>query len=351
MSPRPGVSGARRLTWFFVVLAIAAYGSQIEGRSPSLLAPTSPLPSPTQLSPASEADNPFGLMLGARGLNPEERVRLVQQLGATYFRPNSVYVQDWQGVCADCDAAQQAGLRLILTVRNNGGAGRASTPPDDLEAYSRTLGMMLDQVRPALLIVENEENSSLFFTGTPEEYGAELKAACSAAHARGIQCANGGLVSKLVALLVYQHYSDAGDTARAQSFAARTFADSDHSRLDSPRVDEQIQKGRALLQVYRDSGADYINFHWYIADPAALAEAADFLSLQTGLPVMTNEIGQHDRSPETVRQLMAAVVQLALPYAVWFSVDGPQAQGLMDPDGTLRDNGLAFQQFIGRQFD
>jgi hypothetical protein len=290
-------------------------------------------------------------MLGGRGLGIEERVQLVRQLGARSFRPNSVFVQDWQGACAECDVARQAGLELILTVRHDGGVLQASTPPDDLDAYAQALGMILDAVRPTVLVVENEENSGLFFSGTPEEYGAVLRTACDTAHARGIPCANGGLVSKLVALLVYDHYLEAGDTAGAQAFADRAFAADEQGELDSPRAQEQIQKGRALLQIYPIAGADYINFHWYIADPTALAEAVRFLSFQTGLPAMTNEIGQHDRSPETVRDLMAAVVQLELPYAVWFSVDAPQAQSLIDPDGTLRDSGLAFQEFIREQFD
>ena len=290
-------------------------------------------------------------MLGGSGLGTEERVQLVRQLGARSFRPNSVIVQDWQGVCAECDAARQAGLELILTVRHDGGVLQASTPPDDLDAYAQTLGMILDAVRPTLLVVENEENSSLFFSGTPEEYGAVLRVACDTAHARGIPCANGGLVSKLVALLVYDHYLEAGDTVRAQAFADRAFAADEQGELDSPRAQDQIQKGRALLQIYPASGVDYINFHWYIADPMALTEAVRFLSLETGLPAMTNEIGQHDRSPESVRDLMATVVQLELPYAVWFSIDAPQAQSLIEPDGTPRDSGLAFQEFIRTQFD
>ena len=159
------------------------------------------------------------------------------------------------------------------------------------------------------------------------------------------------MVSLLVALLVYDHYVETGDTDHAQSFAARVFSPDEKSQLDSPRSRQQVEKGRALLQVYAASGADYVNFHWYIEDPSALGEAVAFLSLQTGLPPMSNEMGQHDRSPETVRNLMKAVVQLGLPYAVWFSIDAPQAQALINPDGTQRDNGLAFQEFIHEQFD
>ncbi len=63
-------------------------------------------------------------------------------------------------------------------------------------------------LRPALLVVENlvvenEENSSLFYIGSPETYAEQLRAACRAAHQEGVPCTNGGLVSSLVALLVW----------------------------------------------------------------------------------------------------------------------------------------------------
>jgi hypothetical protein len=39
-------------------------------------------------------------------------------------------------------------------------------------------------------------------------------------------------------------------------------------------------------------------------------------------------------------------VELGLPMAVWFGLDGPKARGLVNPDGTLRPTGEAFRQFI-----
>jgi len=216
----------------------------------------------------------------------------------------------------------------------------------DLTAYGRTLDDILSQYRPEVLVIENEENSRLFYLGTPEQYQAELQAACSVAHERGIPCTNGGLVSTLVAMLVYDHYVQSGNQGQARSFAERAFTPEERRLLGSSKAQEQIQKGKALLNAYVAAGADYVNFHWYIADPTALAEAVQFLKDATGLPVMTNEIGQQDISPATVTNLMDEVVRLGLPFAVWFSIDAPQANALMNPDGTLRENGLAFQQFI-----
>ncbi|MDR7450001.1 MAG: hypothetical protein QN197_12510, partial [Armatimonadota bacterium] len=220
-------------------------------------------------------------------------------------------------------------------------------PPDDLTAFRRTVAEILDAHRPALLVVENEENSALFYRGTPDAYGAELQAACQVAHARGIPCTNGGLVSALVALLVYDDYRAAGQTARAEAFAARAFAS--RQLPETPQAREQLARGKALLAQYPAAGADFLNIHWYIPDPQALREAVRHLRDRVGLPVVTNEIGQHDDNPQTTTALLMAVAELRLPYAVWFSVDAARARALMNPDGTLRPTGEAFRAFMHRR--
>ncbi|MDR7480867.1 MAG: hypothetical protein QN158_14045 [Armatimonadota bacterium] len=63
------------------------------------------------------------------------------------------------------------------------------------------------------------------------------------------------------------------------------------------------------------------------------------------LPVVTNEIGQHDDDPQTTTALLRAVADLRLPHAVWFSIDAARARALMNPDGTLRLTGEAFRVF------
>jgi len=249
----------------------------------------------------------------------------------------------------ECDIALQAGLQLVLTTRNNG-RQQATSPPADLAAYQRTLSQVLDQYRPALLVVENEENSALFYTGTPEQYAAELTAACQVAHQKGIRCTNGGLVSTLVALLVYAHYLESGQTAAARNFAARVFTPEEQQLLDSPQAQEQIRKGQALLAAYGTAGADYVNFHWYIADTLALGEAVAFLKAQTRLPAVTNEVGQQTDDPNQTTAVMGKVVELGLPIAVWFGLDGPKARGLVNLDGSLRPTGQAFKRFIESTF-
>ncbi len=293
-------------------------------------------------------ENPFGLMLSSQLVRSSRGIGIAKRLGAVYFRPTSIFLDRWDGTCPECDMALKAGFKLILTVRNSGPLPTA--PPSDLTEYQRTLRLVLDKYHPALLVVENEENSALFYTGTPADYADQLKAACRAAHQRDIPCSNGGLVSTLVALLVYDHYLEAGQAAAAQDFASRALTAEEREQLGSARAHEQIARGKALLQAYRAAGADYVNFHWYIADTHALEEAVKYLREQTRLPVITNEIGQLTDDPHQTTATMGKVVELGLPIAVWFGLDGPRARGLVDPDGRLRPTGEAFQRFIAANF-
>jgi len=292
--------------------------------------------------------NPFGVILPAPLARSPRGVEVARTLGVAYIRPSSIFLERWNGTCVECDLARGAGLKLVLTVRNQGPG--ATAPPRDLAAYRSRLGQVLDRTRPALLVVENEENSGLFYSGTPEQYGAELAAACEVAHQKGILCTNGGLVSTLVALLVHDHYLQTGQAAKAQSFASRAFPAEQRRRLASGAAREQIRKGQALLRTYRAAGADLVNFHWYVADTEALEEAVTFLRSQTGLPALTNEVGQWDDDPGWTTTVMSKIVALELPVAVWFGLDGPKARGLVNADGSLRPTGEAFARFCRQNF-
>ena len=81
--------------------------------------------------------NPFGLLLGADGIDDQYRVELAKALGVTYFRPWYVNVEAWNGACYDlaCDLGPNAGLKLILTARSNVGEA-----PPFAESGQRTYG-------------------------------------------------------------------------------------------------------------------------------------------------------------------------------------------------------------------
>jgi hypothetical protein len=301
--------------------------------------------------------NPFGVMFGRA-----EKVSAAKALGARYYRPLPVFADKWDGRCLECDAAVNSGLELVLTVRNNAAPRNPATPPADPESYKRAITEILEKYRPVLLVVENEENSALFYSGDPGQYHEQLRAACAAAHAQGVKCANGGLVSSLVAILVADDYLSRGERDKAQDYLVRTLGpklsakrggqnnDCSLALLETPKAVRQLAKGKALLAGYKEAGADYINFHWYIADTPALSEAIDYLQRVTGLAAITNEVGQQkNMDPGQVTAVMQELRANKIPIAIWFSVDVQdfgQARSLVDADGGLRPNGQAYKSFI-----
>jgi len=298
---------------------------------------------------AKEHTNPFGLMLPSKLIRYNNGIQIATELGVKYYRPTSIFLDEWDGHSIECDIALNANLKLILTVRNNG-RKKATSPPTDLLNYKNKLSQVLDKYHPEVLVVENEENSSLFYTGTPEEYLKELQAACEIAHPKGIKVTNGGLVSTLVALLVYDNYKATGQYTSAQNFAKRAFSIEEEKLLNTPKAKKQLEKGKKLLSYYKESGIDYVNFHWYIPDSYALEEAVIYLKKSTGLPVITNEIGQHTIDPIQTTQIMSKIVELGIPYAIWFSIDAPKAKSLVNNDLSLRATGVAFKNFIEENF-
>lgn len=309
-----------------------------------------------------EGKNPFGVMLGGRGgLAISKRIEIAKNLDVVYYRGADVDAKNWNGTCDECEQAVNAGFRLILTVRNGGGAGVPSTFPSDLNAYKDTISQVLDKYKGGieLLVVENEENSAgLFYDGTPSEYHKELKAVCEVAHSNGVKCANGGLVSSLVALLVSNHYKETGQTEKGNEYLARTLPEDKLNEANTPQgqrvIANQVSKGKELVAGYKAAGADFVNFHWYIADTKALEEARDYLESQTGLIAISNEMGQQKNvNASQVTNDMQKVLDLKIPYSVWFSMDingFAGARALNDADGSLRPNGEAFKKFIADHF-
>ncbi len=307
-----------------------------------------PVPTPT---PQPSVPNPFGIMTW--GKNNATKMQIATDLGAKYYRPLSVFLDKWTGTCAECDAAVSAGLTLVLTVRNNGGAGQPTTPPSDSNTFKQTLGQIIDKYKPEVLVIENEENSNLFYTGSPQQYLDELKSSCEIAHSKNIKCTNGGLVSKLVVVLVSESYKP--DANKADDYLKRALTPEDYTAVSasigSPVWASQIQKGKELLAGYKTAGADFVNFHWHQENAETLPQAVTYLGIASqGLPVINNEISpQNSISPNQVTSFMQTMLDLKLPYAVWYSNDsdgigGPTA--LTDRDGVLNDNGRSYEQFI-----
>jgi hypothetical protein len=276
------------------------------------------------------------------------RVRLVARLDVP---PNSRIAE-----------AQAQGFEILTTATN--GAFPAD-PPVDAADYQARLGRELDAHPTPLVSIENEPTADRYYTGTPEQYLAELGAAVPVAHARGVKISDGGLVSAGVQLATWNDLWIHSGCGAADHYAAIAFpasriggevisdvpscADPNRAILgNNPKALQVMNDTNALIAGFRSIPIDYVNFHWYQSTPEAVKTTVEFLRRATGKQVITNEIGQFDASPDTVRALLGETAELHLPWVVWFASDGSGAVGMFNADGSIRSNGLAFRDLVGR---
>lgn len=308
-----------------------------------------PTPTPTPSS------NPFGIMTW--GNNNDTKMQIAKDLGAKYYRPLAVILDNNPLSCTECQAAKAQGFKLILTVRANGGRGIPTVPPTDWDNFRNILSQVLDEYEPEILVIENEENSDTFYTGTAQQYLEELRVGCEVAHSKNIKCTNGGLVSKLVVVLVSESYKP--DTNKADDYLRRALTPEDYGTVSAsiglPVWTDQIQIGQELLAGYKANGADFVNFHWHQENAETIPEAVTYLGTASqGLPVINNEISpQKSNSPEQVRSFMQTALNVNWPYTIWYSNDDDGIGGataLTSKSGVLNDSGIAYQQFINDHF-
>ncbi|HEU5401184.1 MAG TPA: hypothetical protein VFU86_07500, partial [Terriglobales bacterium] len=232
-------------------------------------------------------DGHLGITLPGLSGPPQHRIEVARQLGATWYRPAPVYLQG-DAYCEDCEAARAAGLRISLVVRN-AAQGKPSTPVANADDFKKRLLAVLEREKPAMLVVEDEPEDQKNFSGTPDEYRAELVAACEVSHPMNIPCANGGLSSPHTGdLVIDQRF--ASDQLDAVNFGITTELMRIHtgSRLNvgifnkgighDKGTDAQLIKGtqeylakhqgeidrtRKFLEGINEARPDRLNFHWY----------------------------------------------------------------------------------------
>jgi hypothetical protein len=310
-----------------------------------------------------------GVSLLGFGKTPQQRIDVAKQLGASWYRPAPVLLEEPEPICPDCQLAKAAGMKVALVIRNSASTAKASAASAD-EVFKRKVGDVVERYKPDLLIVEDEpDNQKDSFAGSAEEYGAELKAACEVAHSMNVRCANGGLSSKGTAgLVIDQRWkTDQIDAAKFANTIEFTRA-SGHDPLNIvvKKVGEgksdldaivgaaekylaqnraEIDRARAFAGVVDASGADYFNFHWYELQPDVLPKLAEVLHELSKRPLMTGEVGQRsDRAFETGEKIRVLLDNGVRP-VIWAAADAKDgAVGLVDGKGKLRATAAAFQR-------
>lgn len=311
------------------------------------------------------SDNPFGIFLGDSIKLPADEIDSAKEIGAKYYR--------WNVNLANFQSQQTAikiknnGLKLVLTVRNGGGSLTPSSPVTDFTLFKSMISKAIDDYFPAVIVYENEEDilQHRFFSGTNDQYLEGLKAVCEIAHQKGIKCANGGITSSASKILTASYYEKENIDPDKLKMMIDQVSNSGQFYFDLiknngkingvPFFDSVIQNSKDLVTRYKDSGADYMNFHWYSTDSQALILTANYLKQLSGLPVITNEFAPSNmNNPDDQLQLMKTIRSLELPIAIQFSLSVVENDVLIDkliinPDGTLNPHGVVYQKFI-RQY-
>lgn len=234
------------------------------------------------------------------------RFEVPRELGLSMIRPLAVSIPftDEERNKPQWEIARRHGYRTVQQFSSRGESKVTSIPPKDMEAYKRDLATAITFLKPTFVVIENEENVPKFYDGTPEQYLAQLQASVEVAHRLGYKIANGGITAIVFLPVIIEDYMKRGKTAKAESLLRRMGDDYPMARKSvaafraAPGYADNLARGRKLMDGYRASKMDYVNFHWYGSDPSAMAEVHAFVKSYTGKEPVTHEFGQHDESPK-----------------------------------------------------
>ena len=314
----------------------------------------------------------FGVMVAkteGRLITPERQAQIAKALGVNYMRAR-IDMQSWNGSNPLYNAYAAAGMKVLLNInygvpRNAVGDHDPIPFPTDMESYSRSLNSILDKYKPEVVVIENEEDNPFYHTGTADDYIKQLETAIQIAHSKGLKVTNGGITVREVCLIIYDDLMQSGQKEKAMEFAEKAVPPAFLKRLNNmnnPQVQRQVEFGRKIIAAYKTLDLDYVNFHWYepvqartkAASPTAsfnpevFAYVVNYLKTKTGKPVLTNEFGVLNSSPELVKSILKAARDAQLSYAIFYSADGGEgkAVALQNAAGNLRENGVAFRDFV-----
>jgi len=326
--------------------------------------------SPINPSDKTTFSNPFGVLVNdtTPGTNNTTfKLAVSDQYGVPYLR-YAILLSTWNGANdAGYDARIAKGYKMILNVNNDRAvAGNPAPFPTDIAAYKAKLSNLLSVYRPESIVVENEENTYQYHTGPLSDYISELQAAIDVAHQQGLKVTNGGITSEIF-FLVWKDYMARGLTDSAANFASRTMSPSVIADLPAlanhPYLAGKVSNAEYLISQYKILNLDFVNLHWYepIADNFsstasflnmdAFKETVNYLKRATGKNVITNEYGQDNMDPAITSAMMQAILDIKMPYAIWYDGDGTSARGLHETGTTtLRSTGIAFKNFIAEHF-
>lgn len=356
-----------KYSFFFVLLCVFSASLFSCKKSPSEITPT----------PPEDTTITYDTKLGAfitnlKGdLSNEFQDSVLTRLNTGYIR-ETIVMENWMGRNRDYDYFTERGYKILLNIHS---AATSKSDPvffvTDTIPYKILLDEILSKYSPELVFIENEPGNFQKHKGSMQSYLNQLTAAMSVVHKYGLKGADGGFSTRPLTFLVYRYYLRNGENDKAADFAKRCIPQKYMVNLSNPGRDEklegQIAKWDSLVQGYRTVPIDYVCVHLYepilyrgeddatalssnitSATPGVFKEISDYIFAETGKQIVSNEIGQLNLQPQLVSSVLKVCNQIKMPYTIWFSGDWgiDNSYALNNEDGTLRENGIAFRDFI-----
>ena len=300
---------------------------------------------------AASAQTKFGALLdpGTVANATEHKATVAKKLGISIIRDRVVLSNPREKTMLN------SGFDVFMNINYGNvqqGGGTVAVPfPTNLSAYTQSLKNAIagfSGKKPIVIAIENEEDNLKYHSGSAEDYINELKAAIPIVHAAGIKVTNAGITSQAMAYVVFNDLMDRGMRAEAQAYKQ-----SAQIAVSAPNIKKKGEFAKQTIAAYKNMDIDYVNFHWYgrSNDTKALEETINYLQRATGKPIVTNEIGQYDNSPETVKAIIQTCRKEKMPYVIWYSglKGGGKAVSLQNADGSLKNTGEAFRDAAAAQ--
>lgn len=301
----------------------------------------------------------------------DTKIYIAKLLGAKGIRM-TIALDNYSGKSTAFEKIEEAGFGVYLNVYNhslNDANGTRIPQPfpsgDQLYAYQKKVGALLDKYRPKILFVENEELVGLFHSGEISGYVDQLKVTITEAHMRGIQVSNGGLTNPFITILAYRSLLDQGRMDDAKLLLNTAMDTRIQKACTYPGSNADIESKTAdaayLVQMYSSWGIDFVNFHWYEylksykrtddgqSTTGAMKLVVEYLQAATGKKVICNEMGQHNDNASLTANMLQDVKDCNLKLMIWFSATSRNGATFPLNDGMkLNACGNAFKDFANK---
>lgn len=328
--------------------------------------------------PPPESENTFGVLVNSaegQQIPIASRINLLKNEFKVPFTRQQMVLTAFNGSNPTYDSYINNGLKVLLNVVSK--ITSFSEPPGpyitDTAFYRQKLNELLAVYTPVVLVIENEEANSHYYTGTAQEYLNLLNIAIDECKKRNIKVTNGGFSARMSKLLIWDYYNSTGQTAKANAYGRKVFPDTLMNTVGvagylatNSLVNQTFQKAKQLLAAYKTNTMTYLNIHWYEpakegdapsanlanidhSDMSAFQETVEVFRTITNKPVITNEIGQFNTKGTLTTDVLQKCYDLKLPYTIWYSGDGADygdARALYNGNGVLRETGTAFKTFM-----